>query len=82
MIVCDANKLDILFEKADQCPTLKHVIKIGDVSKEDEENAEKLGINITSFNDVEVKMGVETKWESLWKYITYLFFILNVNIMF
>ena len=56
MIVCDGNKLSILLQKADQCPTLKHVIKIGDVSKEDGEIAEKLGIKITTFNDVEVKL--------------------------
>ena len=55
MLACDANKLPILFEKADQCPKLRHIIKIGDVSEEDEQNAGKFGITIKSFKDIEVK---------------------------
>lgn len=56
MVVCDANKLPILLENADQCPKLKHIIKIGNVSEEDNQNGKKMGITITSFRDVKVKV--------------------------
>ena len=62
MIVCDGNKLDVLLEKADQCPQLKHVIKIGDVSDEDVQNAGKFGITIRSFKDLE-EMGRNNRKE-------------------
>ena len=54
VIVCDGNKLDVLLEKVHECPKLKHIIKIGDVSEEDVQNAGKFGIAIKSFKDVEV----------------------------
>ncbi|CAB4001011.1 long-chain-fatty-acid-- ligase 1-like [Paramuricea clavata] len=57
VVVCDGNKLPVLLEKADQCPKLKHIIKIGDVSEEDEQNAGKFGITIKSFKDMEVKLS-------------------------
>ena len=53
-IVCDANKLDSLLQKADQCPNLKLVIKIGDVNDEEKAKAEQLGITLKSFVEVEV----------------------------
>ena len=58
VVVCDASKLSILLEKADQCPNLKHIVKIGDVSEEDVQNAGKFGITIKSFKDVEVMLAI------------------------
>ena len=58
VVVCDADKLHILLEKADQCPNLKHVIKIGDVTEEDIKSAEKLGITMKSLKDTEVRCPV------------------------
>ena len=58
VVVCDASKLSILLEKADQCPKLKHVVKIGDVSEEDVQNAGKFGITIKSFKEVEVMLAM------------------------
>ena len=53
-----ASKLSILLEKADQCPKLKHIVKIGDVSEEDVQNAGKFGITIKSLKDVEVMLAI------------------------
>ena len=58
VVVRDASKLSILLEKADQCPKLKHIVKIGDVSEEDVQNAGKFGITIKSFEDVEVMLAI------------------------
>ena len=58
VVVCDASKLSILLEKADHCPKLKHIVKIGDVSEEDVQNAGKFGITIKSFKDVEVMLAI------------------------
>ena len=56
--MCDASKLSIILEKADQCPKLKHIVKIGDVSEEDVQNAGKFWITIKSFKDVEVMLAI------------------------
>lgn len=56
LVVCDENKLPILLESAHQCPKLKHIIKIGDVTKDERENFKKLGITVKSFEDVMVRI--------------------------
>lgn len=53
--MCDGNKLNILLEKADKCPKLKHIIKIGDVSEEDRTKVKEFGITILSFVELEVQ---------------------------
>ena len=58
VVVCDASKLSILLEKADQCPKFKYIVKIGDVSEEDVQNAGKFGLTIKSFKDVEVMLAI------------------------
>lgn len=53
VIVCDANKINIVLEKADKCPKLKHIIKIGDIEAEEKTKFEGHGITIMSFTEVE-----------------------------
>ena len=53
--VCDESKVDILLKNLDKCPDLKFIIKIGDiVGEEEREVAEKYGVEIITFLDVEV----------------------------
>ncbi|XP_046854706.1 long-chain-fatty-acid--CoA ligase 5-like isoform X2 [Xenia sp. Carnegie-2017] len=62
LVVCDENKLPILLESFHQCPKLKHIIKIGDMTKDERENFKKLGINVKSFEDV-MLMGHWNPWK-------------------
>ena len=57
-VVCDAAKISLLLDKADQCATLKTVVKIGSpVTEEEKSRGEKLNIRIINFTELEV--GVE-----------------------
>ena len=59
VVLCEASKLDILYEQAEQSPTLCHVIKMGGAtSDEEKEKAEKSGIKLYSMTEVEVIVGI------------------------
>ncbi|EDO46335.1 predicted protein [Nematostella vectensis] len=63
MVVCDAAKIPLLLQRADQCPTLKFIIKINpDVTSEEKQEGERNGIKIISFSDVEA-MGKAHPYE-------------------
>ena len=53
--VCDASKVETLLKNVDQCGDLKYIIKIGDnVTDEEQERAKEHGVEIVTFNDIEV----------------------------
>ena len=55
--MCDASKVETLLKSVDKCEDLKYIIKIGDtVSEEEQEKAKKHGVEILTFNDVEVRI--------------------------
>ena len=45
----------MLLEKADKCPNLKHIVKIGDVNEEDRAKVKEFNITILSFVELEVQ---------------------------
>ncbi|XP_031548875.1 long-chain-fatty-acid--CoA ligase 1-like [Actinia tenebrosa] len=62
-VVCDPVKIPLLLERCDKCPTLKNIVKLkGEIKDEDREKAEKCGIKIIEYDDLE-KMGKENKHE-------------------
>ena len=49
--------METLLKSVDKCEDLKYIIKIGDtVSEEEQEKAKKHGVEILTFNDVEVRI--------------------------
>lgn len=53
-VVCDAAKISLLLDKADQCTTLKTVVKIGPpVTEEEKSRGEKLNLKLISFTELE-----------------------------
>ena len=56
-IICDESKLKILLEEAKKCPKLKNIVKIGAaVADEEKVVADKMGVKIISFMDLEVRL--------------------------
>ena len=54
-VVCDENKLKVLLEQCSKCSKLKNVVKIGSTITDDEKAAaDKAGIKVLSFKDLEV----------------------------
>jgi hypothetical protein len=59
--VCDASKVETLLKNVDKCEDLKYIIKIGDtVSEEEQERAKAHGVEILTFQDVEVSKKKST----------------------
>ena len=59
--VCDASKVETLLKNVDKCEDLKYIIKIGDtVSEEERERAKAHGVEILTFQDVEVSKKKST----------------------
>ena len=57
-VVCDASKMKVLLEQCDKCPKLKNIVKIGAaVTDEEREAGEKVGVKVTSFEELEVSKG-------------------------
>jgi hypothetical protein len=62
--VCDASKVETLLKNVDKCEDLKYIIKIGDtVSEEEQERAKAHGVEILTFQDVEVSKKTSTVLE-------------------
>lgn len=54
--VCDASKMETLLKNLDKCHDLKCIIKIGDsIAEEEQKIAEKSGVELVTFNEVEEK---------------------------
>ena len=59
--MCDASKVETLLKNVDKCEDLKYIIKIGDtVSEEEQERAKAHGVEILTFQDVEVSKKKST----------------------
>ena len=62
--MCDASKVETLLKNVDKCEDLKYIIKIGDtVSEEEQERAKAHGVEILTFQDVEVSKKTSTVLE-------------------
>ena len=62
--MCDASKVETLLKNVDKCEDLKYIIKIGDtVSEEERERAKAHGVEILTFQDVEVSKKTSTVLE-------------------
>ena len=46
--------MQMLFKQAENCITLRLIVKMGDVTEEEREQAEKLEINLVTMEEVEV----------------------------
>lgn len=56
VVVCHESKVELLLKQAEASPVLKTIIKIGgEVTTEERELANKTGITIYTFQEVEVK---------------------------
>ena len=47
-------KVQLLFKQAESCPSLRLIVKMGDVTKEEREQAEKIGLTLVAMKEVEV----------------------------
>ena len=69
LVVCQESKLEALYAQAQNCLSLRLVVKIGSqVSEEEREQAEKNGVKLYSMDQVEVEtliMGVSDTKDSL-----------------
>ena len=65
LVVCQESKLEALYAQAQNCPSLRLVVKIGSegVSEEEKELAEKNGVKLYSMDQVEV-------YRELWVLVT------------
>lgn len=56
LVMCQESKLEALYAQAQNCPSLRLVVKIGsEVSEEEKELAEKNGVKLYSMDQVEVE---------------------------
>ena len=53
-MVCSPVKVQLLFKQAESCPSLRLIVKMGDVTKEEREQAEKIGLTLVAMEEVEV----------------------------
>lgn len=55
MVVCQDNKVSLLFKQAESAPVLRTIIKMGrEVTSEERETANRLGLSIYTLEEVEV----------------------------
>ena len=54
VVVCSAAKVQLLFRQAESCPSLRLIVKMGDVTEEEKEQAEKIGLTLVTMEEVEV----------------------------
>ena len=60
-VVCDESKIKNLLEQCSKCPKLKNVVKIGaPVTDEEKGAAEKAGVKIICFKELEVSQSTCT----------------------
>lgn len=53
LIVCESKKVNIVLSQKTECPNLKVIVVIGDLSDELSEKAKEAGVEIVAFADVE-----------------------------
>ena len=54
--VCHESKISLLLKQSDSCPSLRTIIKIGgEVTAEEKQKAADIGLDIYSFQKVEVR---------------------------
>ena len=53
-VVCSQKNLKLLFKQAESCPSLRLIVKMGDVTEEEKEQAEKIGLTLVTMEEVEV----------------------------
>ena len=62
VVACYATKVSLLLKQAENCPSLRVVIKLGgDVTEEEKEEASKNHVLIHTIAEVEVRSGRERK---------------------
>ena len=54
VVVCNAVKVQLLFKQAESCPSLRLIVKMGDVTEEEREQAKKIGLTLVTMEEVEV----------------------------
>ncbi len=61
VVVCHATKVQLLLDQAENCPSLRLIVKMGgQVTEEEKEQATKTGLTVTTFEEVEVRIPQET----------------------
>ena len=53
-VVCSEGNLQMLFKRAESCPSLRVIVKMGDVTEEEKEWAKKIGLTLVTMEEVEV----------------------------
>ena len=59
VVVCQDSKVNLLFKQAESAPVLKTIVKMGEeVTAEERETANGLGLSIYTFQEVEVRYNI------------------------
>ena len=68
VVVCDkSERLHKLLQNKDECPKLKYVVIMDEISDEDAQKAKDVGVTIIKFDDLEVRQALKfVKVNSLW----------------